>query len=303
MGTYLHEDVEEFNLIVRVIEKEQGLKREFIIKDYFTVLALREIIARNPDVVFKGGTCLSKCYGVIDRFSEDIDLGLEVAHATEGMRKKLKKAVVGAMDALGLTIGNLDKTRSRREFNRYVVSLPLSPIEGDSLIIETAVMSPTAPTDRRVIVSFVGEYLAARGRDDLLEQFGLGPFDLTVNSLERTFCDKVFAVCDYVMGGESLHRQSRHIYDLYRLLGEVALDDSLLELLGGVRAQRVGGYRTPSAEPSVVLSEELRRLVREESYRADYDQVTSPLLYDDLGYDAAISSLTEIAAFLSKNGL
>jgi predicted nucleotidyltransferase component of viral defense system len=27
-------------------------------------------------VIFKGGTALSKCYGMIDRFSEDIDLVL-----------------------------------------------------------------------------------------------------------------------------------------------------------------------------------------------------------------------------------
>ena len=34
-----------------------------------------------PHLVFKGGTSLSKVYGVIDRFSEDIDLSVSPAYA------------------------------------------------------------------------------------------------------------------------------------------------------------------------------------------------------------------------------
>ena len=40
----------------------------------FVALMLRETLAANDQLVFKGGTALSKCYGVIKRFSEDIEL-------------------------------------------------------------------------------------------------------------------------------------------------------------------------------------------------------------------------------------
>jgi predicted nucleotidyltransferase component of viral defense system len=48
----------------------------FIEKDYWVTYALQTIFnhATGSDTVFKGGTALSKCYKMIDRFSEDIDL-------------------------------------------------------------------------------------------------------------------------------------------------------------------------------------------------------------------------------------
>ncbi|MBR0405463.1 MAG: nucleotidyl transferase AbiEii/AbiGii toxin family protein [Eggerthellaceae bacterium] len=96
----------------------------YVAKDYFIVLLLGEITGRNPDVVFKGGTSLSKCHNAIDRFSEDVDLGLEAAHATEGMRRRMKGCVVDSVEAVGLAVENLDRTRSKREFNKFIVPLP-----------------------------------------------------------------------------------------------------------------------------------------------------------------------------------
>ena len=40
-------------------------------------MILKELVQRNTNVVFKGGTSLSKAYHVIDRFSEDIDITFE----------------------------------------------------------------------------------------------------------------------------------------------------------------------------------------------------------------------------------
>ncbi|MDO9567663.1 MAG: nucleotidyl transferase AbiEii/AbiGii toxin family protein [Candidatus Desulfaltia sp.] len=45
-------------------------------KDYWVTLVLYEIFHSNiaDQIVFKGGTSLSKCHKLIQRFSEDIDL-------------------------------------------------------------------------------------------------------------------------------------------------------------------------------------------------------------------------------------
>ena len=47
-------------------------------KDFWVCFALRRVFALDftPRVMFKGGTSLSKAFGLIDRFSEDIDLTL-----------------------------------------------------------------------------------------------------------------------------------------------------------------------------------------------------------------------------------
>ena len=55
-----------------------GLTEQLIEKDYYVTEALRVIATLYPtQVVFKGGTSLSKGWKLIDRFSEDLDLFLD----------------------------------------------------------------------------------------------------------------------------------------------------------------------------------------------------------------------------------
>src|SRR4051795_6216141 len=52
---------------------------DVIEKDFWVCWTLKHIFALGPSpaqLIFKGGTSLSKVYGVIERFSEDIDLSL-----------------------------------------------------------------------------------------------------------------------------------------------------------------------------------------------------------------------------------
>ena len=145
--------------------------------------------------MFKGGTCLSKCYGVISRFSEDVDPGIPYEHATGGMRKAIKRTVVDSADALGVAISNLPETRSSREYNRYGIALGGM---ARSLILETAVMTPASPYSIRPAQSFAGAFVESRDAS-LAKELGLLTFEVRANSLEHTFADKVFAICDYYM--------------------------------------------------------------------------------------------------------
>lgn len=299
---YLHNHRRLFNDLTAAVSEGTGLDESFVVKDYFAVAMLKEVTCRNPALVFKGGTCLSKCHGVIDRFSEDVDLGIQEEHATEGMRRRIKRAVLESADALDLSIVNLDRTRSRREYNRYEVALP--SIDGtafkEQLIVETSVMTPSDPAQNRPLQSLIGEYCGEQGYQDVMEEFDLGAFEVLANSLERTFCDKVFAVCDYYLAGLIPHRQSRHLYDLRKLLAVVALNEDLLSLLSVVRRQRLGSYRTLSAEPDVDVAEVLEEIARNEVYRADYERVTAPLLYEQMSYEEASSAIREIADVLKQ---
>lgn len=58
----------------------RGIKPAIIEKDFWVCWTLKHLFEdRNlsPHLVFKGGTSLSKAYGLIERFSEDIDLILD----------------------------------------------------------------------------------------------------------------------------------------------------------------------------------------------------------------------------------
>jgi len=71
---YLHNDAGLFNKRIIECYEKTGVDPAMSEKDYFVTLFLKHLFEAEPNVVFKGGTCLSKCYKIIDRFSEDIDL-------------------------------------------------------------------------------------------------------------------------------------------------------------------------------------------------------------------------------------
>ncbi|MEC4176218.1 nucleotidyl transferase AbiEii/AbiGii toxin family protein [Adlercreutzia sp. R7] len=299
---YLHNDAGLFQQMATECALGLGTAEAYVVKDYFAVSLLKKAAQVNPLLVFKGGTCLSKCYRVIDRFSEDVDLGIQSAHATEGMRKGMKRAVVSAANALDLVIENLESTRSRREFNRFIIPIPAADgtESTDKLIAETAVMTPADPAQLRPLQSYIGEFCVQNGYDELVEEYDLGPFEVLANSMERTFCDKVYALCDYYLAGEIPHRQSRHVYDLRKLSRCISLDENLAALMRTVRAQRLRGYRCPSAEPEMDIPALLEHIAAKEAYRHDYEHVTAPLLYETMPYDEAASVFGDIAAFLRR---
>src|SRR2546429_3190796 len=66
----------------RTYSERKGVPSFIVEKDFWVCWLLGRIFATpglGADCVFKGGTSLSKVFGAIDRFSEDIDLGLSPA--------------------------------------------------------------------------------------------------------------------------------------------------------------------------------------------------------------------------------
>jgi len=299
---YLHNEASILQRLVEDTAEAFGIEKNYVYKDYFVCMALKEMVAANPALVFKGGTALSKCYDIINRFSEDIDLGLESTKPSEGMRKKTKEAVKHAIDKLGLAIDNLDDTRSRREFNQYRIKLPMLTNDSphDVLIIETGLMTSASPSQCGDLMSFIGEYLVNEERQDIIVQFELERFNVNVVLLERAFVDKTFALADYYLNGEILYRQSRHLYDLFKLERAVIFDKSLANLFTYVRSERKGKIKCSSASPGVSLKVVLQEILDKQVYRNDYETVTMPLLYEEVIYNTAASVLPRIINFLDS---
>lgn len=125
---YLHDNIAALQQLVQATAISTDISQAYVYKDYFVCMALKEIVAANPNFVFKGGTALSKCYGVIDRFSEDVDLGLDTLHPSQGMRKKTKLAVQKAMENLSLPISNPEnhQVSSRKpSFSKRIIAICL----------------------------------------------------------------------------------------------------------------------------------------------------------------------------------
>jgi hypothetical protein len=75
---FVHSDRDEFADLIRIVAAERGgLLRSIVEKDYWVTHTLWALSRSGLDIWFKGGTSLSKGFGLIERFSEDLDLKIE----------------------------------------------------------------------------------------------------------------------------------------------------------------------------------------------------------------------------------
>lgn len=293
----LHDDGGLFRQAVLFASEVLGIESGIVEKDYYVTMFLRALSAKLPTLVFKGGTSLSKCYKLIQRFSEDIDLNLEgEKRPSTGQRRRLKEGIVSTIDEFGFALRNPDQVMSRRDYNRYVIDFPsafdfaaLKPV----LIVEISVFLRAYPSRKMEAASLVYDCLKREGRNDLIERYALEPFALNVQAVERTFLDKLFALGDYCLAGKVMEH-SRHLYDLYKLSAVVAIDEPLKALFNAVRKERSAHPACLSAQEGVDLKALLQTIVREDVYRSDYEAVTAKLLFEYVPYEAAASALQKV---------
>ncbi len=81
--TFIH-DAPDFDDLLQIVADDRGLGVALVEKDYWVTHTLWALHAQGFEVWFKGGTSLSKGFGLIERFSEDLDLKLEPGAVTAG---------------------------------------------------------------------------------------------------------------------------------------------------------------------------------------------------------------------------
>lgn len=295
---------EEWKEIIETVAREIGRTELMVEKDTVQSMFLFELAKAELPFVFKGGTSLSKAYNLIDRFSEDIDLSMN-RKPTESERKESKELIIQIAESLGMTLANSDKIRSRYEYNKYVfkyMSLFVSmPVE---IIIETSYYQTSYPVEKHEVGSFIGRFCEERGVD-LPIPFKAAKVYMNVQSIRRTFVDKVFAICDYRIQNMQ-DRDSRHLYDICKLAGQLKLDEEMDALVDKVREDRMLSQNNPSAQLEYIIPEMLKEIIESKFYESDYKNVTQKLLYEDIDYDYAVQNGIALVAqsdvFIYKKG-
>lgn len=294
---YLHKHKEEFINAVNLASEYFHILPVIVEKDYYVTMILRELTERQGFVVFKGGTSLSKCHKAIKRFSEDIDITID-SRLSQGQMKKLKEVIKDIANELDLVIPNIDETRSRRSYNRYILEYQSVLSEPDdavqnAVLMETSFAEVSFPTVILPVHSYIGNMMIEEALEEI-KNFRLDPFEMKVQGLDRTLVDKVFAICDYYMQ-DRVKKHSRHIYDIYKLLPIVPQNEEFKNLIKDVRSVRAMTNICPSAQPEVNVPELLNFLIENEVYRDDYEKVTARILEEDVNYETAIKAVKEIA--------
>lgn len=297
---YLHkEDRELLRDIIVTVSEKSGIEENIVEKDYYVTLILKELAMRNSDVVFKGGTSLSKAYQVIDRFSEDIDITFG-EYLGRARRKKIKYNLLKPIsEELGLPIDNWDKIESDKDYNHYDFLYDAISIFEENLLkpyikLETALMSYSYPTEERDITSIIYDYLKDSDMA-IIKEYGLEPFKMRTQSLARTFIDKLFAVCDYFMSGKPT-RNSRHLYDIYKLYPHIMIDKDFRDLIVDVREHRaaMGDKIAPSAKKDVDIMQKVKEIIKTGFYAKDYEESTIKLIRDDIAYGEVLQCYAKV---------
>lgn len=206
-------------------------------KDYWVTQALRAGRESHPDDwIFKGGTSLSKGYGLIKRFSEDIDvLVLPRGRGATARDRAMKGIATSAATSLGFT--GLPPSVSADTGVHRTYALPYTRLAGSNdairpvVLLEMGIRGGPTPNELREITTLI----ASSGILEPADFDDLAPFEVPVLHPGRTLVEKLLLVGDTATklraGGIGVVPAGfgRYLYDIHELLGA----DLVVEFLDG----------------------------------------------------------------------
>lgn len=293
----LQDNKELFESIISETSLKYAISEDAVKKDYYVTLLLKDIISINENIIFKGGTSLSKAWHVINRFSEDIDLTCEL-HPTEGERRKITHDIKSIIEDNKLLLTNEKEIKSKVDHNIYKIKYDNeneSDYLKDYIQIETSYFIGSFPSEIKKIASYIYDYLKETNKEDIINKYSLEPFEIRVQSLERTFIDKVFAICDYEIR-KAYNRTSRHIYDLYKLYPAINMDNKFKKLIEEIRLLRREKSFCESAKEGININIKLKEVIQDKMFKSDYIDTTSKMFFrnENTSYDEAITVIDKI---------
>lgn len=232
----LHENKTLYRQAVQFTADKLQIKTIFIEKDYWVTYALHTIFndAIGNDTVFKGGTALSKCYRMIERFSEDIDLIVLRRDGESNNRLTTKIRTISEVVNAVLPEINIEGLTQKRGMNRKTAHSYNKEFQDDfgqvrdSIVVEATWLGYYEPNTVKSINSFIGEMMLNNGQEEMAREYGLLPFEIRVLEPERTICEKIMSLVRFSYEPnpvEVLKKKIRHTYDLHQLLLQPGLLD------------------------------------------------------------------------------
>lgn len=249
MSEFLSLDVKARREALLAAEEQHvsKLPAYIIEKDYWVTITLKvlyliiapKLSARSPiPFVFKGGTSLSKCFNVINRMSEDIDLSLSldllghdaVVKRDGTSRKKLQQAANQIQETAKKFVADTLFDEVSQELKKFDSSINLKiedngldigiyyplALEDDEygnavltrVLLETGGLSDDNPTQVVQIQHMLGESIESL-YDESFEVVALAPV--------RTMLEKMFGVHTNLTQKKIQDKYARHLFDIVQL--------------------------------------------------------------------------------------
>lgn len=246
----LHEKKTLFRQAIQFTADQMKIPAIYVEKDYWVTYALFTIFNDDigKDTVFKGGTALSKCYNMIERFSEDIDL---VVLRREGESNNILTTKIRTIsDVVNAVLPevNIDGLTQKMGMNRKTAHSYNKEFKDDYgqvrdvIVVEATWLGYFEPYTTKNIVSFVGQMMLDNKQSEIAQENGLIPFELLALEPIRTICEKIMSLVRFSYGEnpvDDFKKKIRHTYDLHQLLKQeeffkffqsTAFDEMLLKV-------------------------------------------------------------------------
>ena len=315
MSDYLHNH-KNFQDLLRIIGAELNIDPGLVEKDYWIMHVLYGLKQQGFQFELKGGTSLSKGYGIIQRFSEDIDIHIlppaemkineNPNNNNQGniqKRKAFYNRLSNEIKINGIISVKRDETfddikQYRSGGIRLLYESKNNSIEGvkEGILLEVGFDS-VAPNNPVTISSWAYDKAVQQG----VEVIDNRAVDIACYHIGYTFVEKLQTIATKFRQEleDKKERQNlmRQYYDVYSLLK----DNNVQEFIGTVEYQKHKAIRFPSKDYQIPIFKNEAFLLKNSQLRERFNErykKTSKLYYN--GQPEFNVILTEIEKWIDK---
>ncbi len=209
----IHKNKDEFVKTLERAAKKKGFLVPLLEKDYYLTLILSRVHELSEDLIFKGGTCLSKVYFAYYRLSEDLDFSMKLPQyeATRGERRKKIQPIkdrifkfVEQFDMKIVALGNPGRNESKQYVYTFSYQSVLRPIEGQIKFEIGLRFNLIDPVEKRQVHHtymhpFTGEPLFDGGKVACLSLNEIVSEKLRAAALRETIAPRDFYDLDFII--------------------------------------------------------------------------------------------------------
>jgi len=229
---------------------DKGVNPVVIEKDFWVCYVLFEISSSKflqDKLLFKGGTSLSKAYGLIERFSEDIDLILDWKQIldndpNDSRSKNRQDRYNKNMDLLSRSYIEQEILPELKRVLDGVCTCEIDSLEPDTIQVnypkafEDSYIRPEVKVEIGVKASWVPNKtirISPYAAEEYPDVFHIASFPVGTVTAERTFWEKATILHQEAHRPDDKPQSkgySRHYYDLYRMYKSPVKDSALKDI-------------------------------------------------------------------------
>jgi len=330
MNEFVKLSLRERNAIISNTSEKKKLSQAIIEKDFWVTWVLYYLFNQfkyKDFICFKGGTCLSKVYHIINRFSEDIDLSMDWAllgidedtayenrtnrqqdifnkSVNEKTEKYIKQIILPLLIQDFSKLLNEDFEVFVDELDNQTICFKYPQSFTDTVILqvirlEFGVLAEPVPSNYKEIKNYVSEAYPNLFKETLIY--------VKAVDIQRTFFEKITILHReaYRVNGNYPMRYSRHFYDLYQMINQNIGIEALehLDILGKVVYFKKKFYPCKWAMYDSVLEGKCNLIPSDQVIKVfskDYEEMKGMIYGVYPSFEEIITTLTNYESILNE---